>query len=385
MSKIRSVLIRFCTIFFTILVLVTLYQYIVRLAITSSTAKVDTVETSCETLDVTIEIVNHTESIPKATIPTEETFSETVDTIVETTEVIVQSTDETLYSTETTNETFEPTVENSNTEADATFPIVFDDTYEEQNSENTEFSNQTHNQIGVVANLGNDVLNVRTEPNTNSERIIGLPKDYLVIVCETIHTSDEFNSIWYKIMFKNTVGYVSARYIDILEDVSTLDSKEDENWTLVSTGTTQKISSENREYNIALACSMFNQKVVPSGEFFSWNDTVGGECCEDNGFKEAPVFITNPDGSIGNGVGFGGGVCQVSTTINIAIKNLGIGTNASIHGPGVSYATPEEEASISYPYTDLYFTNTLDKTIILEMISFKGSCMCNVYVQNFSN
>lgn len=353
MSKIRSILVRFCTIFLTTLVLVTLYQYIIRKVFTNSTATVENMTSSCETVDST------TQAIDETTISTEETIS-LIEVITQTVSPAVEST--------------EPTVD---------VTIVFDDTDEEQNSENTEFSNQTHNQIGVVANLGNDVLNVRTEPNTNSERIIGLPKDYLVIVCKTIHTSDEFNSIWYEIMFKNTIGYVSAKYIDILEDVYTIDSNEEENWTLVSTGTTQQISSKNREYNIALACSIFNQKMVSSGEFFSWNDTVGGECCEDNGFKEAPVFITNPDGSIGNGVGFGGGVCQVSTTINIAIKNSGIETNASIHGPGVSYATPEEEVSISYPYTDLSFTNTLDKTIILEMISFKGSCMCNVYVQNF--
>ena len=364
MSKIRSILVRLCTILLTTLVLVTLYQYIVKKAVYETTISTE------ETIS-SIEIIAQT--VPPTTEATE-SAEPTVDVTIET-----------ITSTEATTETFEPTVENNNTEADTTSPIAFDDTDEEQNSENTEFSNQTHNQIGVVANLGNDVLNVRTEPNTNSERIIGLPKDYLVIVCETIHTSDEFNSIWYQIMFKNTVGYVSARYIDILEDVSTLNYNEEENWTLVSTGTTQKISSKNREYNIALACSMFNQKVVPSGEFFSWNDTVGGECCEDNGFKEAPVFIMNPDGSIGSGVDFGGGVCQVSTTINISIKGAGIKTNASPHGKRVSYATLEEEASISYPYTDLSFTNTLDKTIILEMISFKGSCMCNVYVQNLSN
>lgn len=368
----RSILIRFSTIFLTIVVLFTLYQYIAKTV--SKIYKSETV-TPSETKSM----------MEESTIVVETTVSSEETTTSQTDETITETSGKTIDSTETTTIVSEPTSENESNEADnSTFSddIDYNDIPEDEFTISPELNSESQNRIGVVADLNYDVLNVRTEPSTKSEKITGLPNDYLVIICETIHTSDETNSVWYKIMFKNTVGYASAKYIEILEDVYTLDSKEGENWTLISTATTQKTSSANREYNIALACSMINQKTVSPGELFSWNDTIGGECCENNGFKEAPVFITNPDGTIGNGVDFGGGVCQVSTTINIAIRGLGIKTNASPHGKRVSYATLEEEASISYPYTDFSFINTLDKTIILEMISFKGSCMCNVYIQN---
>ena len=366
----RSILAKFSTIFLTIVVLFTLYHYIAK---TLSRIYQSATITPSETESA----MQETNTVIETTILPENYTIETEEVLLETT-FPDSSTDIAIESS--VNETTE-----ENSEAETTLPgndVYFTEPTENEFTVSTESDNTSSNQIGVVTNLNSSVLNVRNEPRTNSERIAGIPNDYLVIVCETIYTSDEINSTWYKIMFKDTVGYVSAKYIDILEDIIPLDSKADENWSLVSTGTTQKISSENREFNIALACSMINEKVILPGELFSWNTTIGGECGKDNGFKEAPVFIMNPDGTIGNGLDYGGGVCQVSTTINIAIKGLGIKTNASPHGKRVSYATLEEEASISYPYTDFSFTNTLDKTIILEMISFKGSCMCNVYVQN---
>ena len=73
MSKIRSVLIRFCTIFFTILVLITLYQYIVRKVFSTSTATVESMTSACETVDSTTQSLTNIESIDETTIFQNET------------------------------------------------------------------------------------------------------------------------------------------------------------------------------------------------------------------------------------------------------------------------------------------------------------------------
>lgn len=46
--------------------------------------------------------------------------------------------------------------------------------------------------------------------------------------------------------------------------------------------------------------------------------------------------------------GIGGGVCQVSTTVNMAVKSAGIKTNARQHSLPVSYASREDEATVSF-------------------------------------
>ena len=78
--------------------------------------------------------------------------------------------------------------------------------------------------------------------------------------------------------------------------------------------------------------------------------------------------------------GYGGGVCQVSTTINMAVKKTGIATNASTHSMRVSYASIQDEASVSYPYLDFSFKNTLESPILIELVASSGRVTCKIYI-----
>jgi len=83
---------------------------------------------------------------------------------------------------------------------------------------------------------------------------------------------------------------------------------------LISSYTTQFDSMDrNRSENILLAAKSIHGTLVKAGQEFSFNTNVGPRLAQ-NGYKEAPVFIEGklvPD--------FGGGVCQVSSTLYNAV------------------------------------------------------------------
>lgn len=281
-------------------------------------------------------------------------------------------------------------------------------------------------------------LNVRSKPTVNSQSLALIYKGTKVSILEEIETDDESNPVWFKISYLNgATGYVSKRYVNVLtnpdgtyrnvgvttakllnvradatlfskvitrlyegSNVIILDSKEtndyykkwykvnydgqvgwiagkyleEQEWTLAAKASTSSPSSgKNRNHNMSLACSTLTGTIVMPGEKFSWIETMGS-CSAAKGFLTATVYV---NGIVSEGAG--GGVCQVSTTFNMAIKKLGISTKASKHSLPVSYAKREDEASVSYPYVDFSFTNTLEVPILVEFESNNGTVVCNIY------
>ena len=207
------------------------------------------------------------------------------------------------------------------------------------------------------------MLNVRSDSNVLSKAVSQLYKGSYVIILESRSTTD-FYKLWYKIECNGLVGWVASRYVNVLE----WSDKPDSN-----ASTSSPSSGKNRNHNMKLACSTLSGTIVLPGEKFSWVKTMGS-CNESKGYKIATVFN---NGEIAEG--YGGGVCQVSTTFNMAIKKLGISTNAHQHSLPVSYAKREDEASVSYPYVDFSFVNTTGKPILVEFVAKNGTIICNVY------
>lgn len=142
----------------------------------------------------------------------------------------------------------------------------------------------------------------------------------------------------------------------------------------VKASTSSPNSGQNRNFNMSLACSTLTGTIVLPGETFSWIETMAS-CSASKGYLTAPIYV--------NGVrseGAGGGVCQVSTTFNMAVKKLNISTNAHQHSLPVAYAKRSDEASVSYPYWDFSFENTLNTPILIEFVSKKGTVTCNIYI-----
>ena len=110
----------------------------------------------------------------------------------------------------------------------------------------------------------------------------------------------------------------------------------------------------DRQTNMAICCDTLNGTIVKAGAEFSFCDTVG-QATPEKGYKEADIF--DLDGNITTG--YGGGKCQVSTTLYnavLAIPSLRV-TERHPHTRKVYYIEEGKDACISYGGADLKFKN----------------------------
>ena len=76
-------------------------------------------------------------------------------------------------------------------------------------------------------------------------------------------------------------------------------------------------NDEARQNNIRITCSKLDGTIVKSGEAFSFCDTVG-KATPEEGYQKADVF--DKDGNVIKG--YGGGNCQISSTLYNALLAL---------------------------------------------------------------
>lgn len=120
-------------------------------------------------------------------------------------------------------------------------------------------------------------------------------------------------------------------------------------------------SSANRISNVRLACSRFDGLILLPGESFSYNAVVG-ERTEEAGFKIAPVYSGTD-----HQMGYGGGICQVSSTLYNAVLASDLQVDARIcHSMIVGYLPIGLDATVDWPDADFAFTNSRDYPIKLR-------------------
>ncbi|HWQ71049.1 MAG TPA: VanW family protein [Desulfitobacteriaceae bacterium] len=136
----------------------------------------------------------------------------------------------------------------------------------------------------------------------------------------------------------------------------------------------------NRTENIRLAVQKLNGKLVKPGETFSFNDTVGPRSPAD-GYKIAPIFVK---GQIVND--FGGGICQVSSTLYNALllADLPI-IERNNHDLAVKYVPRGLDATVCYGILDLKFKNDTDGYILIKCKIEQNSLIFNLYGQVKAN
>lgn len=123
--------------------------------------------------------------------------------------------------------------------------------------------------------------------------------------------------------------------------------------------------------NIKLAAESLNGTIIQPGEKFSFNSTVG-ERTVDRGYSYATVFTSE-----GADTGVGGGVCQVSSTLyyTALLCNLYVPKAENNeedgrlnHAYSVGYMeVPGTDATVSWPWPDLYIVNDKDYPIKIVM------------------
>ena len=148
---------------------------------------------------------------------------------------------------------------------------------------------------------------------------------------------------------------------------------------LVSVGFTTYYSSPvNRMHNIAVGVSKFNGTLIPPGGVFSFNDHLGRVDASTGYRKE---LVIKPDGTKPE---FGGGLCQVSTTLYRAALNAGFPiVQRKPHSYAVTYYSQVGghglDATIYPPAVDMQFRNDTEGHILIQSYVEGASATFNFY------
>lgn len=143
---------------------------------------------------------------------------------------------------------------------------------------------------------------------------------------------------------------------------------------IASVSLTSPTSGPNRNHNLWLACSRLNGKIINPGETFNWFRDHGPASAA-RGYKEATVY----QGTL-SVPGYGGGVCQVSTTIYQAARNVGLEmVERHIHNKPVSYTKWGNDATVSYGAQNLIIRNNKWYKIKLVTYASGGTTTCKIY------
>lgn len=147
---------------------------------------------------------------------------------------------------------------------------------------------------------------------------------------------------------------------------------------------TYSTSLENKEentiYNIKLSSEVINGILVKPQEIFSFNKYVGPAEKAD-GYKESTI--------IANGIfvnGYGGGICQVSSTLYNAILLANLPTveryNHSVYGDATRYVPLGQDAAVFYGLKNLRFKNNSDNVIVIFSKVFRDTLQVSIFGGN---
>ena len=123
---------------------------------------------------------------------------------------------------------------------------------------------------------------------------------------------------------------------------------------------------EARQENIRIGTEKFNHLTIKSGESVSFNKVTGKRVAS-NGYQMALEIAYGEYRE-----GYGGGICQVSSTLYNAVVNAGLQvTKRTPHAIASSYVPKGLDATVSDDRYDLVFKNTTGADIYLESEFYK--------------
>lgn len=137
-------------------------------------------------------------------------------------------------------------------------------------------------------------------------------------------------------------------------------------FTTFYTTSLNKEGNSGRLYNIALASERLTSIRVKEGESFSFN-AICGPYTKENGYRSAPILSGE------SSMGYGGGVCQVCSTLyNIVLRVPTFIEEMHWHSQGgVSYLPAGFDATVGSE-SDLVFRNVLPYDVRIEFENLDG-------------
>jgi vancomycin resistance protein YoaR len=123
----------------------------------------------------------------------------------------------------------------------------------------------------------------------------------------------------------------------------------------------------DRTFNLRIAASKLNGKVILPGETFDFN-TVVGPRDEAHGYRIAKVIA---DGELVDGIG--GGTCQIAGTLHGAAFFAGLEVvQRTPHTRPSSYIKMGLDAAVAYPHVTLKLRNPFSHPVVLKETVFGG-------------
>lgn len=138
-------------------------------------------------------------------------------------------------------------------------------------------------------------------------------------------------------------------------------------FTTFFTTSLKKEGNAGRLYNISLAAQRLTGIRVKAGETFSFN-AICGPYTQENGYRSAPILSGE------SSMGYGGGVCQVCSTLyNIVLRVPAVIEDMNWHSQaGVSYLPAGFDATVG-TNSDMVFRNVLPYDVRIEFEAQDGS------------
>ncbi|MGO1371421.1 MAG: VanW family protein [Senegalia sp. (in: firmicutes)] len=172
----------------------------------------------------------------------------------------------------------------------------------------------------------------------------------------------------------NNKKYSISLPITYIKPEITQEILEEINGVISNFSTSFSSGNINRVKNIEIATRAIDGKLLLPGEELSFNKTTG-ERSKSNGYFLANVILNGEYVK-----DYGGGVCQVSTTLYNAALLSGIEiTERSPHSIPASYVPKGRDATVAYDYLDLKIKNTYDYPIYIEGNPYKNSIEFKIY------
>ena len=135
---------------------------------------------------------------------------------------------------------------------------------------------------------------------------------------------------------------------------------------------------ENRLKNIHRAAEQISGITIDAGETFSFNAIVGERSAE-TGYEIAPVILYGEKKN-----DYGGGVCQLATTIFQAAEDAGLKiTERHNHQKDIGYAEHGRDAAVNYGSLDMKFVNNTDFPILIALLIGKNTVNAEIYRVNY--
>lgn len=189
--------------------------------------------------------------------------------------------------------------------------------------------------------------------------IIGVIISVIGIESLIINSNNANNSNYQTQRNDTDTNNVSTKTIEKDNYISNIQQSKPTEIEIASFSTKIHNKENARQNNIKITCNALTNTEIKSGEVFSFCNTVG-KATEEKGYQEADIFV---DGK--KQKGFGGGNCQVSTTLYNAVANVdGIEIiERHEHSNDVPYIEKGKDAAVSYGSYDLKFKNNTPNTI----------------------